>query len=35
MGGKSILAGDVGGTNARLALVHLEDGTWSIRNRMT
>lgn len=30
-----ILAGDVGGTNARLAIIHIDHGTWSIRNRTT
>lgn len=30
-----ILAGDVGGTNARLAIVHIEHGAWRISNRQT
>jgi glucokinase len=30
-----ILAADVGGTNARFALVHLENATWTIRERKT
>lgn len=30
-----ILAGDIGGTNTRLALVHLENDTWAIRDKET
>jgi glucokinase len=30
-----ILAGDAGGTNTRLAIVRIEQGTWNIRDRAT